>query len=566
VRRVPIVAVCLFLVVGVSIARGSSATFPVSDEAVTELATLNALQGGQRLGPYSRYAWHHPGPALFYLLAPFYAAGGRQTAALSSGALAISVSALALIAWVLYRRGGPVAAAIFAILAFVYLRRLGELLVSPWNAHAAVLPAAAVVVLGAAVAAGDVIWLPALVLLASFAVQTHIATLPLVACVFGSLLLVRLPPSCLRRFRLRQGYGETHGSQVDSRAKAVGASRRSSLEPTASAGGKADTTYGMARTTPGPTYRLVWWLTAAVLVLMWAIPVLEELTSKPGNLTHLWQFAIAPGGSAAPAVAFEAWADTMTVPLRAAASLPRGLLLTHDGPGWIGLMAIAELAGLTAAAVWARRRARPFHVWLAVQVLLVSVAGLLMATRIPDGIHDHEMFWMSAVGLLNVTAIAASFAFRPEGRRRLMVSAAAVTTLLIGGVAVTAVLELKRLADRSHVTTRADARIERATHAVEAEITRTGSSRPKILIDQRVWEPAAGVILQLRKKGAAVAVQPGLERMLSGTEAANGTEDLEITFCGGPCHEGLIARPGNNVVLFGDGLAIDAIELDPPGR
>jgi hypothetical protein len=109
--------------------------------------------------------------------------------------------------------------------------------------------------------------------------------------------------------------------------------------------------------------------------------------------------------------------------------------------------------------------------------------------------------------------------------------------------------------------TRADLRIDGAVRAVEGEIARTGAKRPKVLIDQPVWEPAAGVILQLRKKGTPIAVQPGLERLFSGTLAADGTEDLEITFCGGPCHERLAARPDNNVVLFGDGLAIDAVPL-----
>jgi hypothetical protein len=116
------------------------------------------------------------------------------------------------------------------------------------------------------------------------------------------------------------------------------------------------------------------------------------------------------------------------------------------------------------------------------------------------------------------------------------------------------------------VATRAADRLERATRAVETEIARTGARSPKILIDQRVWEPAAGVILQLRRKGTTVAVEPGLEKLLSGTRGADGSEDLEITFCGGPCHERLVSRPGNVVVLFGDGLAIDAIRLSPPGQ
>jgi hypothetical protein len=298
---------------------------------------------------------------------------------------------------------------------------------------------------------------------------------------------------------------------------------------------------------------------------MWLIPIYEEVANRPGNLTHLWQFATGPSGSAAVPIAFEAWADMQTAPARSAVATPRGLLLPNDGAGWAGLLAIGEVAGLALAAWWAWRRARPFHLWLALQLFLINIAGLWAATRVPDGIHDHEMFWMSAVGVLNVAVIAGAPLAGLGTNRRLLVPAAAVVTIVVTGEAVRSVLELKRMADRTHMTTRAGARIERATQAVEAEIRRTGARRPKILIDQRVWEPAAGVILQLRKKGATVAVQPGLERMLSGTLAADGREDLEITFCGGPCHENLVSRAGNTVVLFGDGLAIDAIGLNPSG-
>jgi hypothetical protein len=96
---------------------------------------------------------------------------------------------------------------------------------------------------------------------------------------------------------------------------------------------------------------------------------------------------------------------------------------------------------------------------------------------------------------------------------------------------------------------------------VESAIDQAGARRVKVLMDQPVWETAAGVVLQLRKQGVSVAVQPGLEHMFAGTAAADGTEDLEVAFCGGPCHERLLSRPGNMVLLFGDGLAIDAIAL-----
>jgi hypothetical protein len=70
----------------IAIARRSGPTFAVSDEALIELSTFNALEGHQRLGPYSRYAWHHPGPLLFYALAPFYKASGLRSQGLAAGA------------------------------------------------------------------------------------------------------------------------------------------------------------------------------------------------------------------------------------------------------------------------------------------------------------------------------------------------------------------------------------------------------------------------------------------------------------------------------------------------
>ena len=99
---------CVFLIVVLSIARRSSPTFPVSDEAVIELSTLNALQGHQLLGPYSRYGWHHPGPALYYLLAPFYGLSGHRSVGLSAGALAINMAAVALMVWIAVQPRQPV--------------------------------------------------------------------------------------------------------------------------------------------------------------------------------------------------------------------------------------------------------------------------------------------------------------------------------------------------------------------------------------------------------------------------------------------------------------------------
>jgi hypothetical protein len=101
----------------------------------------------------------------------------------------------------------------------------------------------------------------------------------------------------------------------------------------------------------------------------------------------------------------------------------------------------------------------------------------------------------------------------------------------------------------------------RVTGAIQSEIERQGSRRPKVVIDQRVWDWAAGVILQLRRQGIRIVVDDGLVKMFAGTLAPDGSEDLEISFCGGPCHARLISRPGNIVVLLTDHIAIDARPL-----
>src|SRR5471030_794226 len=66
------------------------------DQAVIQLRTLDV--GGRHtplIGPYSRYGWSHPGPALFYALAPILRLfGGHDTGVLAG---AVVLNALALV-------------------------------------------------------------------------------------------------------------------------------------------------------------------------------------------------------------------------------------------------------------------------------------------------------------------------------------------------------------------------------------------------------------------------------------------------------------------------------------
>src|SRR5262245_8645072 len=159
-----------------SVARRGAPTWPVADAALIEIYTQHATRGEQLLGAYSQYGWYHPGPLLFYLLAPFYVIGGRTLYGLDLGALLINLGAMLIIASILGRPRGmsPITAVLLFVGLFVYFARLPELLTSAWNPHISVWPFAALLLCAAATVDGSMSLLPVVVGLASLVTQTHV--------------------------------------------------------------------------------------------------------------------------------------------------------------------------------------------------------------------------------------------------------------------------------------------------------------------------------------------------------------------------------------------------------
>jgi len=518
-RRVAsVLAVAIVAVSVVAAARRAAPAYPVSDRALIELATINALDGRQLYGPYSRYGWQHPGPLLFYLLAPFYAAAGSRTAGLAAGALAINLAALAAALWVLIRHAGPALTVAFTALFTLYFARVPGLVVSSWNAHATIVASAAVVVISAAVAAGQIRLHPLFIAIASFVLQTHVATFPLVA-VTAALVV----------------------AAIGRRWIGASAEERAGLKAQAN--------------------RAAW-----VLAALWLLPLVEELSRPAGNMSAMWQFARQPPRGGTWPQAFDAWASALTGVFHAGLSLPQGRLIVRSVAAWPRVAAVLHLLLLAAVVVWAARHRRHVHAWMAAQSLAGSVAALWAVTRIPDGIHDHEVFWISAVGVVGAASIAAAVVGSVVSERRPLVRswgplvAGLSATLLLIGVPLEGLRQITVTGGPSR-SKAADDHVMRVTGAIQSEIERQGSRRPMVVIDQRVWDWAAGVILQLRRQGVRVVIDDGLVAMFAGTLAPDGSEDLEISFCGGPCHERLISRPGNIVVLLTDHIAIDARPL-----
>ena len=98
--------VALLPVIAVLVTRAGRTYFPVNDRASIDLMVRDVFSGHPPLvGTYSR-GFNHPGPLLFWVLAPLTAlAGGAPWATLVGSALLQGVGIVA-VAWISFRRGG----------------------------------------------------------------------------------------------------------------------------------------------------------------------------------------------------------------------------------------------------------------------------------------------------------------------------------------------------------------------------------------------------------------------------------------------------------------------------
>src|SRR5438094_7655590 len=118
----------------------------VSDGAVLEIYTLEALKGRLLVGPYSRFGWHHPGPLFFYAAAPWYWLSGRHTVGMQAGAVLINLAALGVALWTIARAASPWLTAPVSAATVWYVWRTGDMIASVWNPHMIILPLVAFIV------------------------------------------------------------------------------------------------------------------------------------------------------------------------------------------------------------------------------------------------------------------------------------------------------------------------------------------------------------------------------------------------------------------------------------
>jgi hypothetical protein len=284
-----LVALAPFAVAVVAVLVGVGGDFhPLADVAQTELLTRDVGHHPVQLGPFSRDGWHHPGPALFFVLALPYRLLGSSSGALSAGAVLVGGGSVAGMAAVARRRGGTplLLCLLVTLLLFVRAARFVDVLAMPWNPYITVLPYGLLVLLVWAMACGDRWALPAGALVATFLVQTHVGYVALAVPLLG-LGALALVASTVAEARARPAT-----SPDASGAAAVPGPDAAPARPPTPAGAE-----GTDRPVPARGV-LRWWpwrspggrlggaagLTLVAIVVTWSLPVWQQVNNEPGNI------------------------------------------------------------------------------------------------------------------------------------------------------------------------------------------------------------------------------------------------------------------------------------------
>jgi hypothetical protein len=183
-RWLSLIAITAFVslpLLGALVDLAGSRWYPVLDLAMTEFRVrdvfgehtpLIGLPG--RIGEYPDQG-SHPGPLSFYLLAPLYRVFGSTSWALQAATVAIHVAAIATALWIGQRRAGWRGLVGVAALVAVAIHGYGQLLLTqPWNPYLPLLAWLVVLLATWAVVCGDTLMLVPLVVAGSLCAQTHV--------------------------------------------------------------------------------------------------------------------------------------------------------------------------------------------------------------------------------------------------------------------------------------------------------------------------------------------------------------------------------------------------------
>lgn len=477
----------------VELANIGSRSAPGGDLALLARDVDRALHAELLLGPYSRFGWNHPGPALSYWLAPFWWASGHHYGGLGLGAAVLSALMLVLVVLAVGRTVGRRAAwaTSAALVGFCWTYGVDRLR-EPWNPAAVVLPLAVVAVTGAAAAAGRRWWLPWCAFAATLALQSHVGSAP----VLGGFVAVAAVIGVVGHLR----------------------SGRS-------------------------THR--WWapslVTLALLGVMWMPPLAQQVFDGKGNVSEVTRFIT---GSPTPHHSWDSiWGPVQTM---APLTVPHyGTLLggTGAGPRQPRLLdrAVPVMlgAGLVIGAAVAVARRQAFGGALAAAGMVGAPLAIVAAYRVQGAVYPYLMFPVVSIGLVawvscavTITGLAAPRldGARPDHQRRAAAwrvkarAGALPAAVVVASVAVaasaTGITPSGPLRNQPEVA-RLSQRVRAVPHAPTA---------PQVMVqfDQDRWPLAAGLVRDLEAHGYRASVPAPWRFMFGPQTKATGREQLRF--------------------------------------
>ena len=347
------------------------------------------------MGVSGRFDWNgvagsHPGPLLFWVLAPVYRLFGASSWALEAAVATLGYAATGVATWLGWRRAGRVGALAVALGMAVLLLAYGpETWTSPWNPYPPLLWWPVVLLAVWSVLCDDLVGLPVAVAAGSLCVQAHISFLGLVSCL---VLLAVVALVVARRARADQ--------PVAARATDRSDEDRGDEDRRAVDGDDG----------PGPA-RVARWVggSALLMLALWAPPLLEQVRNDPGNLTIL-------GGHF-----LEGTEPSIGIGAAIESSLQRldPIALASRDPEATGsvVVGVIVLVAWVAAAVASLRRPAPRDLRALHAVVAVAlVAGLAVTSRIQGMVFEYLVLWAWATTILSVAAVIWTVvALRPPG-------------------------------------------------------------------------------------------------------------------------------------------------------
>lgn len=483
---------------------------PSGDVALTELHTRNVGRHMLWLGPYSRDGWHHPGPALFYVLALPYRLLGSSGSALSVGALLVNGTSITGMVALARRRGGTEMALATLVVSALLLRALGrELLVLPWNVYVTVLPYGLLVFLVWAMVRGERWALPVATFVTTFLVQTHVGYVVLAVPLLAAGAAWLVATSLWRASEDRPGPPSAAGAEDgsgDDRDRATGPG----VDPA-----DANIDDGDDRAAdPDADLRALRWpgiWAAAIAVVMWLPPVVQQVRNDPGNLRLIVRWFRHSGEEVRTLV--EGWrvvAAQYTVSPEWLAGARPVTFLAEPTYVYQRVVPVLLVVVLAAAVVW-WRRGDPAGRALVATWLGASALGVLAAARTVGLLYAYRLRWtwvLGAIGGLLVVWLALQVVRERGGPGRWRI-AGWVTLAVLAALGAVNVAAAVRPEGPSHEQSQ---RLEDLAPALRDEADRAPGRRGEVVIaapSLGAMEVGHGLKLDLQRHGIPARVVPG---------------------------------------------------------